>query len=334
MDDDERRDTIGTGHVAPRRSASSLAVGRSSRGDVIFRQLARGSGILLLLIIIAIAAFLVSKAVPAIAKDKSNFLTFTGWDPDGNPPKFGIAPLAAGTLITSALALIMGVPVAVGVALFISHYAPRRMAQLLGAMVDLLAAVPSIVYGLFGLIYLVPAMAKFQGLLHKYFGFIPIFSSTGFYTKSLLVAGVVLAIMILPIVAAISREVFLQTPREHVEAALALGATKWEVMRTAVIPYGRPGIISATVLGFGRALGETIAVALVLPITFKVTLKILDIQGNSIAAEIAVYYGDAGKVGRGALIAAGLVLFAMTLLVNLIARAIVARRRDFRAAAA
>lgn len=281
----------------------------------------------------AIAAFLVAKAVPAVQKDTVNFLTSNAWSPDEHPVAFGIGALAAGTLVSSVLALLIGVPVAVGVALFISHYAPRRLAQLLGYIVDLLAAVPSVVYGLWGLVWLVPHMNGLQKWLHDYLGFIPLFASDGFYAKSLLVAGVVLAVMILPIVAAISREVFLQVPRDHIEGALALGATKWEVMKISVLPYGRPGVISATVLGFGRALGETIAVALVLPANYIATLHIIEIKGNTIAANIANVYGDAGDVGRGALIASGLVLFAMTLVVNLVARAIVRRRRDFRVVA-
>lgn len=304
-----------------------------SRGDGAFRWLATGAGIFLLVVMAAIAAFLLAKAMPAIRADHGNFLTSNTWNPDDHPAVFGIGALAAGTLISSVLGLIIAVPVAVGVALFIAHYAPRRLAQLLGYVVDLLAAVPSVVYGLWGLVWLVPNMVDLQKWLHTYLGFIPLFASQGFYGKSLLVAGVVLAVMILPIVAAIGREVFLQVPREHVEAAFALGATKWEMVRMAVLPYGRPGIVSATVLGFGRALGETIAVALVLPANYSPTWHILDIKGNSIAANIANVYGDAGEVGRGALIASGLVLFGMTLVVNLAARAIVLRGREFRVAA-
>lgn len=309
----------------------TLAERAPSRGDGAFRVLSTGSGIFLLVIIAAIAVFLIAKAVPAVRKDTVNFLTYAQWTPDASPVKFGIGALAAGTLVSSVLALIMAVPIAVGTALFIAQYAPRRLAQLLGYIVDLLAAVPSVIYGLWGLIFLVPAMAGLQSWLHNYLGFIPIFASEGLYSKSLLVAGVVLAVMVLPIVAAISREVFLQAPPEQMEAALALGATKWEMIRIAVIPYGTPGVISATVLGFGRALGETIAVALVLPANNTATLHILEPKGNTIAANIANVYGDAAATGRGALIASGLILFAMTLAVNLIARSIVARRRDFRA---
>ncbi len=325
----------GAGDGSPRRQrpagGSQLAAQRVSRGDGTFRLLTRTAGILILVLMAAIAVFLIAKAVPAIAKDTANFFTTSEWNPDASPSVFGIAALAAGTLVSSVLALIIGVPVAVGVALFISHYAPRRLAQGLGYIVDLLAAVPSVVYGLWALVYLVPNMIPLSKWLHNYLGFIPIFASEGIYGKSLLVGGVVLAVMILPIVAAISREVFLLTPREHVEAAYALGATRWEMVRIVVLPYGKPGVISATVLGFGRALGETIAVALILPANYIATLHILEPKGNSIAANIANVYGDAGDIGRGALIASGLVLFAITLVVNIAARVVISRRREFRA---
>jgi phosphate transport system permease protein len=217
------------------------------------------------------------------------------------------------------------VPVAVGVALFISQYASRAIARPLAYVVDLLAAVPSVVFGLWGAIYLSPNLVPLSQFLNRYFGWIPLFASTNeTYGKSILVASVVLAVMLLPIVAAISREVFVQTPREHIEGALALGATKWETIRMAVLPYGRSGVISAVVLGFGRAVGETIAVAMVLSSTYSISWRILDPGGNTIAANIANRWGDANDaISQGALIASGLVLFAITLLVNFGARAIV-----------
>lgn len=281
----------------------------------------------------AIAAFLILKAIPAISQDKGNFFTTLEWDPQGSG-KFGIAALAFGTLLSSLLALLIGVPVAVGVALFISHYAPRSVARPLAYVVDLLAAVPSVVFGLWGAIYLSPNLVPLSQFLNRYLGWFPLFASTNqTYGKSFLVAAVVLAVMLLPIVAAISREVFVQTPREHIEGALALGATKWETIRVAVLPYGRSGVISAIVLGFGRAVGETIAVAMVLSSTYGISWHILDPGGNSIAANIANRWGDANDtVSQGGLIASGLVLFAITLIVNFGARAIV--RRGTRKAAA
>jgi phosphate transport system permease protein len=320
------------GKTPAQPSAARRMPVRERLGDRIFRRLSLGSAALLLAVLVAIALFLLDKAIPAINKDSVNFLTEKTWFPDNEPPVFGIAALSYGTLVTSVLAVIMAVPVAVGIALSVTQYAPRRLAQPIAYVVDLLAAVPSVVYGLWGLVYLVPAITPLSKWLSDYFGWIPIFSSDGIFGRSLFTASVVLAIMILPIIAAISREVFAQVPIEHKEAAYALGATKWEMIRTAVLPYGRPGLISAIVLGFGRAMGETIAVALVLSANYDISAHLLTPGGNTIAANIANTYGDAQKVGQGALIASGLVLFAITLVVNFAARAIVARRAAFRGA--
>jgi phosphate transport system permease protein len=280
---------------------------------------------LLLVIMVAIAIFLLLQAVPALTRDTTSFLTTLKWNPDGTPSSFGIVALAFGSVLTSLLALLISVPVAVGVALATSHYAPRWLARPLAYVVDLLAAVPSVVFGLWGLIYLVPTIIPSSKFLNHYLGFIPLFKSNGIYGKSIFAASVVLAVMVIPIIAAISREVFVQTPRDHLEAAWAIGATKWEVIRTAVLPYGRSGVISGAVLGFGRAIGETIAVALVLSANYEISIHILEPGGNTIAANIATRYGEAGDVGRGALIASGLVLFVITLIVNFGARAIVGR---------
>jgi phosphate ABC transporter permease protein PstC len=314
-----------------RRAAESPLGAKPGSGDAVFAGLARGCAIFILLLMAAIAAFLVFQAISAISKDKSNFFTEFNWDPDGNlassngQPHFGIAAIAWGTLMTSIIGLILGAPIAVGVALFITQYAPRRLGQILGYVVDLLAAVPSVVYGLWGLLVLDNHMAGISELLHDVLGWIPIFATNGTYGSSYFTAGVVLAIMLLPIVAAISREVFRQTPRDNIEAAYALGATKWEMIRIAVLPYGRSGVSSAIVLGFGRALGETIAVALVLSTNFTIVTKILEPGGNTIAANIANSFGDAGPVGRQALIASGMVLFVITLGVNYLARTITRR---------
>jgi phosphate transport system permease protein len=224
--------------------------------------------------------------------------------------------------------------VALGIALCLSHYAPKRLATGLGFIIDLLAAVPSIVFGLWAGAYFYLPVKDFSAWLHKYFGWIPIFGSEGPYGKSILLGSIVLAIMVLPIITALSREVFTQTPQMNEEAALALGATKWEMIRTAVIPYGRPGIIAACMLGLGRALGETIALALTLGNSFLVSFDVIANGGNSVAANIANSFGEAGTTGRGALIASGLVLFAITLVVNMAARLVVYRRREFLGSAA
>jgi phosphate transport system permease protein len=316
-------------------SPSLLRGGRikGALGDRVFGITVVVAGYLVLALLAAIAVFLVVKAIPALNANKANFLTYKNWTPDGTKtaanglddtpfPQFGIAALAFGTVLTSFLALIVAVPVAVGVALFIAYYAPRRLAQVFGYIVDLLAAVPSVVYGLWGLIFLVPHLIPLSQWLTRYFGWIPILGTEGGYGKSIFAASLVLSVMILPIIAAVSREVFLQVPQTQREAALALGATRWEMIRMAVLPFGKSGVASATVLGFGRALGETIAVALVLSSNFEIVYKIFTPGGNSIAANIANQYGDAGKIGLGALIASGLVLFIITLIVNFGARAI------------
>src|ERR1700712_1926383 len=304
--------------------------------DKIFSVTVIIAGYLLLALLAAIAIFLVLKAVPALNKNMANFFSYKQWNPDATQtaknglddvphPQFGIGALAFGTVFTSLIALVMAVPVAIGVALFVAYYAPRRLAQGLGYLVDLLAAVPSVVYGLWGLIFLVPHLVPLSEWLTRYFHWIPILGTDGGYGKSIFAASLVLAVMILPIIAAISREVFLQVPQTQREAALAMGATRWEMIRMSVLPFGKSGIASATVLGFGRALGETIAVALVLSSNFEIVYKIFTPGGNTIAANIANQYGDAGKIGLGALIASGLVLFVITLLVNLGAR-FIARR--------
>lgn len=301
-------------------------------GDRIFSGAATAAGAFVLVVMAAILVFLFVRALPAIGDDTSNWITEKKWFPDatpGSPSVWGIAALAWGTIVSSIVALVIAVPVAIGIALFISHYAPRRLAFGLGYAVDLLAAVPSVVYGLWGVLWLAPRMTGTQTWLNDYFGWIPFFGGTISGAKTIFTCGVVLAIMILPIVAAVSREIFLQVPRAHEEAALALGATRWEMIRTAVLPFGRPGIISATMLGLGRALGETIAVALVLSTSYDTKLHILEPGGITFASNIALKFSEAGSTGRSALIASGLVLFVITLLVNMLARYIVSRRKEF-----
>lgn len=300
------------------------------RGDRIFFNVSRGAGILMLVLTGAIGVFLAWKAIPSLQSDSANFFTEQSWFPDAVPPVFGIAALAFGTVITALVAMVLAVPVAIGIALFISHYASRRLASTLGFVVDLLAAVPSIIFGLWGLAVLMPNMQGLIAWLVKYFGWIPLFANPEqVYTKSILIAGVVLAIMILPTISAVSREVFLQVPQGHIEAALALGATRWEMVRMVVFPFGRPGVISAAMLGLGRALGETIAVALVLSAVFEINWQITEPGGNTFAANIALKWNEAGPNGLSALIASGLVLFIITLAVNMVARLIIARRKEY-----
>ncbi len=297
--------------------------------DRTFRLLTLVSGLLVLFIIIAIGVYLFYDAQPALSANTANFWTETDWFPNEDPPFFGIAALVYGTIITSVIALVVGFPIAFGIALFISHYAPRRLAKPMAWTIDLLAAVPSVVFGLWGIFYLNDKVIGVSEWLNSWFGWIPIFASEGTYGRSILLAGTVLAIMIVPIIASLSREVFSRTPSFHEEAALALGATRWEMIRMAVLPYGRAGVVAATMLGLGRALGETIAVAMVLSANFEISIRILEPGGNTIAANIANGFAEANENGRGALIASGLVLFGITLIVNVVARVIIYRKREF-----
>ena len=314
--------------------APALPPGKGSgvrRGDRIFKGISTTAGVLVLVIMAGIGLFLLVKAIPALQVNTVNFFTSSEWLPDSpSGPKFGIAALAFGTLISSVIAMALAVPVGYGIALCLSHYAPKRPATVLAFIVDLLAAVPSIIFGLWGLQWLMPRTVDLWKWLDVHLGWIPSFDNTlGVYTRSIAVASLVLAIMILPTVSAISREVFSQAPKGHIEAAMALGATRWEMVRLAVIPFSRPGMISAAMLGLGRALGETIAVALLLSATFQINWHITEPGGNTFAANIALKFNEAAEVGRGALIAAGLVLFIITLAVNMIARLVAERRREF-----
>jgi phosphate transport system permease protein len=312
--------------VAASKGASR---GATRPGDRIFLGLSRGSGVLLLVIMAAIAAFLTYRAVLAINKDHGNFLTTFEWNTNLTPPTFGIAVLAFGTIVSSVIAMLLAVPVAVAIALFITHYAPRRLAGPVAYVIDLLAAVPSIVYGLWGALVLVPHMNGLFGWLNEFFGWTGLFSWDEGAPRSMLTVGLLLAIMILPIITNVSREVFRQVPQMHEEAALALGATRWEVIRMSVLPFGRSGVISASMLGLGRALGETMAVATVLSPSFDIQASLLNPGGGTFAQNIASKFSEATEFGRDALIASGLVLFVITLLVNGAARLIIARRAEY-----
>jgi phosphate transport system permease protein len=302
--------------------------GRRRRGDSIYRWGTTAGGLLALALLGAISAFLVVRAVPALTSNHGSFLTTKTWNPDGTHV-YGIAALVFGTVLSSAIALTIAVPVAMGTAVFITQYAPRRLATPLAYLVDLLAAVPSVVYGLWGYFFLLPRLVPVQQALAASLGWVPLFTDpdgqAATFSKSTFGASLVLAIMIVPIISAVSREVMNQSDRGHQEAALALGATQWETIRLAVLAPSRPGLVSAATLGLGRALGETIAVAIVIGSSFGISWHVLVPGGNTIAANIANKFGEAGSLGRSALIASGLVLFLLTLTVNLVARIVIAR---------
>ncbi|MFZ3558903.1 MULTISPECIES: phosphate ABC transporter permease subunit PstC [unclassified Streptomyces] len=305
------------------------ARGATRPGDRVFLGLSRGSGILLLVIMAAIAVFLTYRASLVLSKNEGNFLTTFEWNATASPPVFGIAVLAFGTIVTSIIAMVIAVPIAVGIALFLTHYAPKKLSGVIAYVIDLLAAVPSIVYGLWGALFLVPHMTGLFHWLDDYFGWTGVLDYQGGAPRTLLTVGILLAIMILPIITNVSREVFRQAPQMHQEAALALGATRWEVIRMSVIPFGRSGVISASMLGLGRALGETMAVATVLSPDFLIHTSLLDPGGGTFAQNIAAKFSEANDQGRDALIASGLVLFVITLLVNGAARLIIARRKEY-----
>jgi phosphate transport system permease protein len=293
--------------------------------DRVFSGAALAAGILILVTLAAVAIFLVAQSLPALTADPTTL--------KGAPKSFWdfVAPLVFGTVWSAFLALLMALPLSLGIALFISHYAPRRVAQGLGYIIDLLAAVPSVVFGLWGIKVLAPAVAPGYVWLTDNLGWLPFFappvSGTG---RTVFTVAVVLAVMIIPIITSLCREVFLQTPRLHEEAALALGATRWEMIQMAVLPFGRPGVVSAAMLGLGRALGETMVVAMVLSPSLVITFVLTSGQNSpTIAGNIAQNFPEAHGIGVNALIATGLILFALTFAINAIARAIVNRRKAF-----
>jgi len=313
-------------------TARRLRAGHGDRGgSLAFRWLATGAGILILVILAAVAVFLIQRAWPALTADQAELADKVSWFPDDTSLLGFVGPLIFGTLLAAAVSLLLATPVAIGIALFTSHYAPRRLASALGYVVDLLAAIPSVVYGLWGGLVLSPVVQPVWEFLGTYLGWIPFFGGTVSPTgRVMMTVAVVLAVMILPIITAICREVFLQTPRLHEEAALALGATQWEVVRMAVLPFARSGIVSAAMLGLGRALGETMAVLMILSPGFLYSFQLLAAgQQQTIAANIAAQFPEANQTGVATLIATGLALFIITLAVNMAARAIVARRKDF-----
>lgn len=293
--------------------------------DRIFATSTIVAGSIILAALAAVAIFLLAESVPALLADPAQL--------KGSPASFWdyVAPLAFGTVWSALIALVLALPISLGIALFISHYAPRRVAQTLGYIIDLLAAVPSVVFGLWGIKILAPAVVPLYTWLVDNFGWFPLFSDRVSGTgRTILTVAIVLAVMIIPIITAITREVFLQTPVLHEEAALALGATRWEMIQMAVLPFGGPGIISAAMLGLGRALGETMVVAMVLSPALVISFVLTGSQNPStIAGNIALNFPEAFGVNVNALIATGLILFVITLVINSIARIVINRRKAF-----
>ena len=318
--------------AGPDRPSPLAGRGTSSGGDTVFAGLVQAASLLVIVLVTLTGAFLVWKATPSLLDNSANFFTERVWQPATSPPAFGIAALFWTTVLASTFAMLLAVPVAIGLALFITQYAPRRAARPVAYLIDLLAAIPSIIYGLWGIRVLGPVIAGQDSAvrqgIEKALGWIPLFDDTGVSLGTVFLASIVLAIMILPIITAISREVFDQTPLPNKEAALALGATRWEMIRVAVLPFGKPGVISASMLGLGRALGETIAVTIIL--SQPSTLDKFDLSifygGETFASKIANNASEFSTPQKtGAYIAAGLVLFVLTFVVNAVARVVIAR---------
>ena len=307
---------------------SPAAKRRTSRrpGDAIFAGSATGAGILILMLLAAVAVFLVIQAVPAFQADAKDI-------PGGKGLFSYIAPLAFGTVLAATIAVALAVPLALSVSLFISHIAPPRLAQPLSYAIDLLAAIPSLVYGLWGIAVLGPYLTGLSEWLADHLSFLPFFAGPASTTgRTMFVVGIVLAVMITPIITAITREVFSQTPRKLQEAALALGATRWEMIRMTVLPFGRSAIISASMIGLGRALGETLAVTLILSVSGGYTFNLIS-SGNpsTIAANVALDLPESSGLDVNVLVASGLVLFVITLAVNMAARAVINKTEKGRA---
>ncbi|WP_317452553.1 phosphate ABC transporter permease subunit PstC [Streptomyces sp. CBMA29] len=320
------------GDDAPRRLRAAKGI-----GDRIFRGQLTAAGVAVLAIMAAVGLFLLLRASQALRVRGFAFLTTAQWQPDVH--NFGIAAVLTGTVLIAAVAVCFALPLAVGTALFISEIAPRRLRRTLVAMVDLMAAVPSVVYGLWGLFFFQGHVIGLSRWLSTWFHQVPFLrvdgvepgeplSSASVYTASTFIAGIVVAMMVAPIMCSVMREVFAQAPAGEREGAYALGSTRWGMIRSVVLPYGLGGVIGGTMLGLGRALGETIAVYLIISPVFQIQPHILQTGSNSVSSLIALHYGDSSDFGMSALMAAGLALFLLTLVVNFTASTIVARSRS------
>ncbi|MBA2607708.1 MAG: phosphate ABC transporter permease subunit PstC [Actinobacteria bacterium] len=306
-------------------------------GDKVFRIGTSASGVAVLALMAAVGVFLSVQAAQALSKSGFSFITTSDWQPDRN--HFGIAAVIAGTVTIALVAVVVALPLSMGTALFITEVAPPRFRSLLIALVDLMAAVPSVVYGLWGLFLFQGWVISLSRWISTWFGWIPIFKVTGadphgavtnstVFTASAFIAGLVVALMVVPIQCSVMREVFSQVPLGEREGAFALGSTRWGMIRAVSLPFGQGGIIGGTMLGLGRALGETIAVVLIISPRFDINFHVLEAGGNSVSSLIALRYSEASGFGLSALMAAGLALFIMTLGVNFVASIFIARSRS------
>ncbi|WP_156686472.1 phosphate ABC transporter permease subunit PstC [Mycobacterium sp. Marseille-P9652] len=305
----------------------SIRAGTSRQGDRLFKWFAASAGLTIIFTIVMIAVFLLIRAVPSLRANHANFFTSAEFNTtSATHLAFGIRDLFMVTVLSSITALVLAVPVAVGIALFLTQYAPKRLARPFAAMVDLLAAVPSIIFGLWGIFVLAPKLEPVAEFLNRNLGWLFLFSQGNVSLAgggTIFTAGIVLSVMILPIVTSVSREVFRQTPPIQMEAAQALGATKWEVVRMTVLPFGRSGVIAASMLGLGRALGETVAVLIILRSAARAGHWSLFDGGYTFASKIASAAAEFSEpLPTGAYIAAGFALFVLTFIVNALARSV------------
>jgi phosphate transport system permease protein len=318
-----------------RRSLKSRPTG----ADEVFRQVTSASALAVLVIMLLVGSFLAIRASDSLGVAGFDFVTETAWQPAAH--KFGIAGVLTGTVLVGLVAVSVAVPLATATALYISEYAPARIERTLISLVDLMAAVPSVVYGLWGFFLLQYKVVPLSQWLSEHLGFIPGFgiSSQGYvkgsalsqvtvFTSSTFIAGIVVGFMVTPVICAVMREAFSQAPIGEREGAYALGATKWGMIRTVVLPFGKGGMIGGSMLGLGRALGETIAVYMILSVVPGFQPNIFQNGGSTVSSLIALQYGEAGGFSLSALFAAGLALFAMTLVINFAASSIVARSRS------
>jgi phosphate transport system permease protein len=298
--------------------------------DKVFRRVVTAGGLSSLVILGLITIFLGYRGIGIIFDQGFSFITSSDWrvvyDDSANvvESNFGLAAMLVGTILIAIVAVTIALPISVAMALFLNFYAPHWLKKYLIAIIDLMAAFPSILFGIWGFLVLMPSAEYWAKLIYKYLNFIPFFNpDPPIFTRSPFIAGVVLAIMIIPIVTSISREVFSQTPLDRIQAAYALGATRWSMIKSVVIPFGKSGVIGGAMLGLGRAMGETVAVYTVLNIMFQINWQILLGAGGNVASLILIRFGEANPYEVNALMAAGLVLFLLTLIINALAELIV-----------
>jgi len=300
------------------------------RSDKVFRGVVTSGGLSSLVVLGLIALFLAYRGFEVLREEGLGFITNADWsitlDESANvvESNFGLSAMLVGTILCSIVAVVIAVPISVFSALYLNFYAPAWLKRILVAVIDMMAAFPSILFGIWGFLVLMPSVEYWAKLINKYLGWIPLFEvEPYFFTRSPFVAGVVLAIMIIPIITSVSREIFAQAPLDRIQAAFALGATRWAMIKAVVIPHGRSGVVGGAMLGLGRAMGETVAVYTVLNIVFQINWHVLLGAGGNVASLIILKFGEASEYEIKALMAAGLVLFLLTLIVNAIANVIV-----------